>query len=275
MDREKTLDELRRAVAQGTLPTDVLRQRLMLAVEAEYARPSPDAAFVRALESLLRELAGAEAAPSAADDCLAAVRGAAAGKATGRWKWIAAAAAALVLALSLHTVSLRWIEAGLSVEGEQYVLQGREVTLDMVTRAEAACGGEERRLTTEDPAAVEAMLGFLPPLPRPETFGAARVLYAVSIIPEVFVDLAVLYEDAQGVGQAVYTVTYYTDQEFFRIGVEQSAPGVTVEVDGTQVYCADNLARRTYLWTEDLVCHCLSGYLDDDTAFAIVREIMR
>lgn len=272
---EDDLQALRRAVDEGSMTAGELRARLETLVEAEYARPEPDAGRIRACEALLRELHGAEAAPSVADRCREAIRQEGRGRKRPRWvAWAAAAAAVVLAAISLHAVNLRWVTSHPSADGNQYVLEGHVVTIDMIERAQAAHDGTQQTLTTEDPAAMEAFLGFMPTLPRPEIFGATRVLYAANILPGESTDLAVLYEDAVGEGQAVYSVIWFQDTELFYVSVEQSASGVTVEVDGVSVYCTDNLARRTYVWTEGQVYHCLSGYLDDATAFGIIGEIM-
>lgn len=275
------LNALKQALAREKLSPAEVTARLSALIDAEYEKPTPDTAFIQACEALLREAHGAAApAPVSARYVQAIRQQTQAGQQPSAWqialRSAAALAAAVLVILLCQGIHFQWVEERISPSGEQHVFHGHGFSIHLIRQAIADAGTEEVHLATRNPAEVEEALGFLPAIPRAEALGAASLRYSVSIMPDALLDLTVQYTDEDGAGIAIYSITYYVDPEEFYFSVEQSAEGEAVSVDGVEVYCTDNLARRTYVWTVDTtISYILSGYLDDETAFAIVREIMQ
>jgi len=271
------LNELRQAIRTGELSPEELARRVSAAIEAEYDKPEPDIAFIRACESLLRELYAPEsaAAETAVPRYQAAIRAAAKRSSAERKLPAALRAAAVIVVVVALLSGLRftWFSGESSPDEQQYILRGHEVSLEAIQRAVADLDEPEMQATVRSRGELEEYLGFVPPMPRAEVFGAEYVRCDLTILQNTL-DMVVLFGHGPKDGIATYTWTYYENVEEMYFTIEQSHAGETVNVDGTEVYCTDNVERRTYLWADGQIVYCLSGFIDDELAFGVIREIM-
>ena len=271
------LKELQQTILAGELSPAELTDRVSAAIEAEYDKTEPDVTFIRASESLLREMYAPEraAAETAVPRYQAAIRDEAKQRGTKRYLPAALRAAAVVVAVVALLSGLRftWFSGKSSPDEQQYILQGHEVSLETIQQAFADHAGQEMQVSVRSRDELADCLGFAPPLPRAEVFGAEYVRCDLTILSNTL-DVVVMYGHGPKDGIATYTWTYYEDVEEMYFTIEQSHTGETVDVDGTAVYCTDNVARRTYLWVDEQTVYCLSGFIDDELAFGVIREIM-
>lgn len=277
MGVQEKLKTLEQAVGRGEMSPEELSGRLMAAIEAEYAQETPDTACIRACESLLRGLhaPGSDAPQSANARYLQAVREQAQRRGMGlglRAALSAAAAVVLVVAL-LSGVRFTWFSVGSTPDGQQYILQGHEVSLETIQRAVADHDGETLQISVSSPEAIREMLGYQPPIPRAEVFGATYTRCDLSLLSGT-TDVVVMFGHGPKDGIATYTWTRYEDMERLYFSIEQSRAGETVRVGGVDVYCTDNIERRSYLWVDGQDVFCLSGFIDDELAFSVIRELM-
>lgn len=275
-EEANALVQLRQRVQDGSLTPDEVVRRLQGIIEAEYDKPDADTGLIHSCESLLREITAPDAAPAesgqyAQQICQHVQRTSARNLLI---RYAAAAAACLLVIALIGGIRFRWYDRLNISDEEHYTIMGRELSVEMVQKAYAEAGMKNIQLSTRDLAEVEAALGFVPAFPPGELLDAKDVLYSVNVFREDSVDLCVWYGDAQGKGIAVFSNTYYLNMEWAYASFEQSREGETVDVDGVQVYCSDNIARRLYVWTEGQTIYSLGGFLDDETAFRCVREVM-
>lgn len=273
-----SLHALRDALAAGAISSADVKERLITAIETEYAQPQPRMAFINACENLLREVCTDGTLPftsrvkedevfiqSQTKVCIQ--------HSFPLWlKGCAVAAVLLLVAVfSAHHGRISWMTGETIDEGERYLIKGHEINLEVIQKAIAAHG--ETDVQTESLDEVVDLLGFTPLLPDMSALNVKKTSYYLTI-SEGYIFLDVLYQRDPKELNVVCSISWYTDEEEAYLTVQQSGEGMTERIAGTDVYCYMNLTRPGFIWCEGLTVYLISGGWTQAEGRAIVSKML-
>jgi len=269
---------LKNALSAGKITPAEVEQHLSAAIEAEYAKPQPRMAFINACEDLLREIHTDGALPfvSRVKEDEAFIQSRTKVRTYPSlpvWlKGCAAAAALLIIAVfCVHHGRIAWMTGETIDDGEQYLLKGHEINLEIIQSAIAAHG--ETDVQTESLDEVIDLLGFTPLLPDMSGLDVKRTMYYLTI-SEAGIFLDVLYQRDPTAMNVVCSISWYTDEEEAYLAVQQSGEGETEHMAGTEVYCYMNINRPGFIWCEGLTVYVISGGWTEEEGRAIVHSML-
>lgn len=136
--------------------------------------------------------------------------------------------------------------------------------------ADAILRQSQQNLTTDDFGELCEFLDFTPTLLRPEALGVMEALYSATVFPDWIV-LSISYQTGAPTGNILLHIQYFSSVDELAFGFEQSETGVFLSIAGRQIYCAPNLYRTTYAWTDGAVAYSLSGVLPRETTLPILE----
>lgn len=278
----KFIDELQQKLAMNQITSDELARRLAIAIETEYLKREPRLDFINTCEDLLWELGtqGQQSFSSANDSYLSAINRATIerGKAKISLSPVQRfAVIAIVLLLIVFTgfdaLHFRWFTHETQSNGEIHIIQGHEVSIELI-QAALAEHDAYTTIKTNDFNEVCAFLGFTPSLIFPESLSANTATYFVTIESGLVI-LDTRYSDSADNSVAVLKIEYYLDPEEAYFMLQQDIPGEYVNINGQTVYYSTNIDRQSYAWLGNSTLITLSGYIEPEYGFQIFEELIR
>lgn len=178
-------------------------------------------------------------------------------------------AAALVLVLGVSLVSIRWIGAHSSPDGQQYIVQGYEISTDLIKKCIAEHEYSEQ-YTTALRSEAEAYMGYEIPLPSELLGRYTCQKYQIDALP-LWVQCICRYScDDYAVSITVYYLTEPNDSVLF---FEQDNRGETLSIAGAEVYVSSNVDNTALTWIEDNIVYDMLGQFTVEQGLDIVSEI--
>lgn len=125
-------------------------------------------------------------------------------------------------------------------------------------------------LSTSDFSEVCDLLGFVPPMPRPEVLGDVEPLFTVLFFSSK-IRFSVLYSATDSTNNVIFVANFYRSMADVYDIFEQSEVGVFQNVSGVNVYYAPNLSRTTYSWSKGQVTYHISGVLPVEATLPLLE----
>lgn len=183
----------------------------------------------------------------------------------------AVAAASLLILLAFSLISIQWIDGKSSPDGQQYIVQGHEITTELIQKSIAENLGQGDCITTSREEA-EAFLGFEIPLPDTLLGQYTCEKYYIQVLP-IWIQCITEYSfEGKKIG---ITTFYLTDIENSTLFAEQDENGEYLTLNNTKVYFSYNVEKSIISWTEENIVFHISGSFDSEQGIKITNEIMR
>lgn len=282
-DCRSVTDQILAAIDYGKLSREETERRLVALIDAEAARQDgpADMARVNACEDLLMAM-HTHGTMNFESNLLA--NQAAVHERHRAWKRrrealgrrghaLAAVAAAIVVLVGVGGgVRWRWLAGTSTPDGQQYVIQQREIGIETIRRAIAE-HTDVTEITTDDRDRFVSFLGFDPDVPDVIQGKWEAGTYGVLVTPDA-IRLAVQYTSDQESESLKYSMYYYTSFEDAYSTFEQNSTGAYKLHQGVAVYEASNEGRITLTWKEDATVYRLAGNIALDEGRSIVNTLL-
>lgn len=190
------------------------------------------------------------------------------------WRKVGISAAAAFTLLFLGSLlHFHWLEGTSTPDGQQYVVQGHEITSQMIETAIAEHQGLQV-YDVEDAAQLASLLGFDPAVPTSlnnEWFAKGCTL---TFFPD-YIQIKVRYESlAKETGIISYTQYLFCNADNAYLSFEQSAEGTHITINGVDVYVGENENRTTCVWQEKLSVTNLVGKLSQEEMISLLHTVL-
>lgn len=267
-----------KTILNGDLSKKEIERRLQEVIDEELSGPldaPADMELVEKCQSLLWELAtnGSIPYPDHAEESkqklVQKLEQPSFGRRTSFLRRLIVVAAAFVLVCGLSLISIRWITGTSSPDGEQYIVQGHEITVDMIQHCIAE-HMEDGWYATTSKAEVEEYLGFDILVPSLLAGKYNCESYEVNILPIWIQCMCNYVYGDQTISIMIYFLTDVNDSVLF---MEQDNSGEYLLIDNKQVHLSKNFDYHILTWVEDNVVYHVSGTYDITEVEEIVDDI--
>ena len=267
------IDQILHSIDDGRLSYEETERRLQKLIDDEtYQLDHPaDAALISACQTLLIQLHshGKISFESHLDSNWQALQSALARRRQrirfwSKWGSIAAAMVLVVATTVLGAFHFNWFKQTSSPNQQQYMVQGREITLQMIESAIAE-HDEFATFTVDNLSQLKQHLGFEPLIPSKVGNGLSMKRCYVAFFPEeILVGISYMKGMDESYG-LTFTVDYYTDMSNAFMNIEQSGEGSYYTIEDVPVYIRKNINETVACWQEgNAVCSLsISALLKD------------
>ncbi len=269
-----------KTILNGDLSKKEIERRLQEVIDEELSGPldaPADMELVEKCQSLLWELATNGSIPypdhveESKQKLVQKLEQPSFGRRTSFLRRLFVVAAAFVLVCGLSLISIRWITGTSSPDGEQYIVQGHEITVDMIQHCIAE-HMEDGWYTTTSKAEVEEYLGFDILVPSLLAGKYNCESYEVNILP-IWIQCMCNYAYGdQTISIMIYFLTDVNDTVLF---MEQNEVGDIIQVDDLKVYVSENVDNIALTWSEGNIVYDMMGKLTVEQGLEIVSELRR
>lgn len=256
-----TIQEIKEKMAAGEISCEEAAGRLEAAIETECSKADAEADidYINACEDMLLEIRnGGEwpAFPPAEHYVAEMQKHMRVKKKPGffaKYAWRCAAVLAVVLVVLLawgdRVLRWQWYTETSTEDEQQFVIRGHEVVFSVFPPSEAEYHSDEV-INTEDWDEVTAFLGFAPEVPQLDYLGFEPLMYGAGIEPAAVI-LCVCYQSQwEPERYLTYMINYVTDVAEAYFTFEQNEHGEYRSIGGHRVYCAQNITRPIFIWSE-------------------------
>lgn len=275
-------EKLRQEVASGNITCDDIIKRLTVAIETEYLKDSPNVDYINMCEDFLWEIGtqGQQKYVSANDRYLQAIqqhtaqfpRTQNANARAFRWKFSCSAVVLLVL-LGLSLFPIRWFTHESTIDSEQYILRGHEITVEMFSTAQAD-GLNQGLVIVQDFSEFRDILGFDPRIPT--IWGTSWIADhgSISNLPG-YIKITAIYRNKYDSAKIITcTINYFTDIEYAYFSFEQSKDGAEIQRNGYSMYVTQNIDNTVICWYDANMYIWFSGNLDTSEATRLMLDLI-
>ena len=280
MRNDGRFETILKTILNGDLSKKEIERRLQEVIDEELSGPldaPADMELVEKCQSLLWELAtnGSIPYPDHAEESkqklVQKLEQPSFGRRTSFLRRLTVVAAAFVLVCGLSLISIRWITGTSSPDGEQYIVQGHEITVDMIQHCIAE-HMEDGWYVTTSKAEVEEYLGFDILVPSLLAGKYNCESYEVNILP-IWIQCMCNYAYGdQTISIMIYFLTDVNDTVLF---MEQNEVGDIMQVDDLKVYVSENVDNIALTWSEGNIVYDMMGKLTVEQGLEIVSELRR
>jgi len=184
---------------------------------------------------------------------------------------VIAVAAILVLVLGLSVVSIQWISGKSTPDGQQYIVQGHEISTDLIQKSIAENLAQGSLITTSREEA-EQFLGFDILLPDTLLGQYTCEKFTIHILP-MWIQCRIDY--ILNENRIIVIVYHLTDLQDSVLFTEQDDNGEYVSLQDTELYVASNAGNIAITWSINNSVYHLSGLLDSQQGIEIIKEIIK
>lgn len=271
--------QILKAIENGTLPTNETQKRLMALIENEANRTDgpADEELISACMDLLERLQGRTYAEEEARIAALNQRIAAAIAKKEKQRRMASMAVRLVAAAAVILlfvgVRVYWFEHSNTPDGQQHIITGQEITVEMVQAAIAENAGKGSFETT-DLQELQQVLGFNPQIPEviadewEMEEGSARFARNSVQVTAKYRRINVPEEEL------IYVVNYFSSVDDGYLTFEQSAQGDSLIIGDQKVYLSHNIDRYVACWNERNCTFEINCKADQATLVDILKYII-
>lgn len=253
-ERKSCTKRILSAIEYGKLPNDETERRLCVLVEAEVNKTDSevDMELIRACQSLMWQFhthgdnlydSHYDANKARIDQRIRSkVSIAKTAKTVG--KVLVAAAAAMILVVGIR---FSWFEHSDTPDGQQHVITGQEITVEMVQAAIAEHAGKGSVETT-DINELRKIIGF-----DPQISEMLADEWRVSLCKVWFlrncIQVTATYKCLEEPTETLtYVMNYYSSIDESFLTFEQSCEGEETQISGQKVYIANNIDHMIACW---------------------------
>jgi len=276
---QSKLEAIKGHISDGSLDAQALHNCLIHEIDHEISKPSEevDMEYVEMCEDLLERLASENKVKAASHyfHNLEAIRQTIMprkqGLAFNRLRPMAAFCAMLLVLFSGVLFQHAQVRVTQSPDGEQYIIQGAEVTPDLT--ANAARYQESGFWDTEDWNEAIKLYGSTPCVPTWVPKGWRVERYSIDI-SESFVRFAVTYTNATGDGHLIFDTVAYDDTADLRAELEQNEGGEYRNMgNGISAYITNNMDNLSACWIKGQTKYVLSGTITENDLWQCIQSI--
>lgn len=267
------------AIQEGCLTVEEIRRRLIAAIDLEYTKgDQANIQLIEGCENLLWELEFPKTPRPAS--CKAQLhrfleleferRERKAKHRRMLLRTVAVSTACLLVFLGAgNMLHWTWFENASTPDGQQYMVQGHEITVQMVESAIAE-HQEAIYYDIENIEQLQAHLGFDPRVPNAvsETLTLSRC--QMIFFPGT-IQISAYYGSTDSDEYPLsYIVEFYTDMENAYSSIEQNEEGTFIKVHGCDVYISNNLSHASACWHTATAFYQLIGSLTTDEIISLI-----
>ena len=262
-----TVKQIMQAIENGTLPTDETQRRLIALIEEEANRTDgpADEQLISACVDLLERLQGRtnvaeEARIAALNERIAvAIEKKENHRRMGAMALRLVAAAAVILLFV--GVRFSWFEHSDTPDGQQHVITGQEITVEMVQAAIAENVGKGTFETT-NLQELREIIGFDPHIP--ETVADDwHVSACTAWFLRNSIQVTIKYNNADASDEElIYAITYFTNVDDGYHTFEQSDKGQSLMIGDQEVYLAQNIDHNVACWNTNNIIFEVNGNMN-------------
>ena len=269
LERNTVVDRILQSIDHGRLPPAQTEQRLHALIEQETDRTDgpADTALIDGCLALLEQLHAPAKAPDVPERP--------ARRFVRVCKWAAVAAAVILLVLGVtDNLHWQWYDHGTSADGEQHIITGHEVKVDVIQKAiaELQDGAQSFRFTSV--ADMEHHLGFNPGIPDRLADAYEPASIDVSVQSDRIMFLVAYRSDAEPEGSISLNVGCYVNLNDVSVAVEPAEVGEICLIGGCSVYVSRGTDHDVAQWMNGNTCFVLRTAQNAASVTDHVREII-
>ena len=271
--------QILKAIENGTLPTNETQRRLMALIENEANRTDgpADEELISACMDLLERLQGRTYAEEEARIAALNQRIAAAIAKKEKQRRMASMAVRLVAAAAVILlfvgVRVSWFEHSNTPDGQQHIITGQEITVEMVQAAIAENAGKGS-FENAELSDLQGILGFDPGIP--DTIADdwhASVCDVLFLRSSIQVSSA--YENQNDIaGTLIYIQNYYSSVDDSYLTFEQTDKGKETQIAAQTVYLSNNIDRVVACWCNENVIYEVNCKMDETAFIELLKTII-
>lgn len=276
-ERKSCTERILSAIEYGKLSNNETERRLCELVEVEVNKTDSEAdmELIRACQSLMWQLHthGDNLYDSHYDANKARIdqrirsKASIVNTAKAVAKTLVAAAAVMLLFVGIR---FSWFEHSDTPDGQQHVITGQEITVEMVQAAIAENAGKGSVETT-DLQELREIVGFDPQIP--ETIDDEWRVNACSVwFARNCIQVTVTYVSAEARDACIsYVIGYYSDVSEAQTTLEQSSVGNDTNIAGVQVYISSNIESQVACWNKENAVYELSVQMKEPDFMNLIK----
>lgn len=271
--------QIMQAIENGTRPTDETQRRLIALIEEEANRTDgpADEKLISACVDLLERLQGRTNVAEEARIAALNERIAAAIERKEKHRRMAAMALRLVAAAAVILlfvgVRFSWFEHSDTPDGQQHVITGQEITVEMVQAAIAENAGKGTFETT-DLNELRSVIGFDPQIPE-KLADEWQVSTCMVRFARRNIQVTVAYSNKYAVNEPIkFIINYYTNASDGHLTLEQSYKGDDIRIGNQTVYLSSNIDNYIACWSKNNIVYEINCAANEDIFTTILSEIV-
>ena len=280
---EKNLEQLKHSIATGEMTGSELVRRLQMMIQQEISKPEKevDTEFIEACSSLIeivypditKRPEGYYEEQEAKFKLRLRQREQARKRQRISRPAIAVAAVLVIVFLSVGSLRFHWFTAESTPDQQQLIIQGHEVSVDMVAKAIAE-HQEEGFFQTDDIASLKELLGF--DLDYLNLVSSEwKIDNTSTIINQDYIMTTLHYSKVNDSNKSFrYVISWYLNPEDASYSIEQKKKGYVREYNNIEVYFLDNTNSCSCCWIAGTSVHVITSSLDARTLEKITEILL-
>jgi len=281
---EKNLEQLKHSIATGEMTGSELVRRLQMMIQHEISKPEKevDTELIEACSSLIEHVypAIAERPEGYYEEQEAKFKLRLQQKEKERRRQrilrpaIAFAAVLVIVFLSVGSLRFHWFTAESTPDQQQVIIQGHEVSVDMVEKAIAEHDAESI-YETNSIDEIEKYLGI--PLRYLDLQSQEWLIESISAITHRdSITTIVRYKSStDNSEQFRYIITFFINPNDVTLDIEQEKAGNKKKVNNVTVYYSTNASISNCSWIAGIAVHNIATTMPMDSLFSIIDHLTR
>ena len=264
---EKNLEQLKHSIATGEMTGSELVRRLQMMIQHEISKPEKevDTEFIEACSSLIEivypDITKRPEGYYEEQEAKFKLRLRQREKARKRQRIsrpaIAVAAVLVIVFLSVGSLRFHWFTAESTPDQQQLIIQGHEVSVDMVAKAIAE-HQEEGYFETSDINELDKYLGFSVSKQMIK-FDSWRLIRLTCSTSPISIIASFEYKNDVENKSIVQFITWFSNAENALLSFEQNAEGNIEDNNGVNVYFMSNYDYNTCIWIDNVTVYTFSS----------------
>ena len=267
-EMEKNLEQLKSSLASGELTGSELVRRLQIMIHNELSKPEKevDIEFIEACSSWIERIY-----PKIAERPEGYYEEQEARFKLGlrqREKFlqrqrilrpvIAVAAVLIIVFLSIGSIQFHWFTRESTPDQQQYIIQGHQVSVDMIEKAIAE-HLEEGYFQTDDITILKEYLGFDLDYLNLKLFGW-DIIKTSTIVYQDYITSTIRYSSLDDSNKGFrYVIAWFVNPADASISIEQKREGYVKKHNGIDVYYLENTNTSSCCWIIDNSVHVITA----------------
>lgn len=283
-EMEKNLEQLKSSLASGELTGSELVRRLQVMIHNELTKPEEevDIEFIEACSSLIEriypKIAERPEGYYEEQEAKFKLRLKQEEKALRHRRVlrpvIAIAAVLIIAFLGIGSIQFRWFTRESTPDQQQLIIQGHEVSVDMVEKAIAE-HLEEGYFETNNINELGAFLNF--PLEHLDLHEHGwDISNSWTYLQESSIETSILYVNGEDKSMEIwYDIVWFIDVENAIVSIEQNESGFDKNIAGKKIHYLRNCSQNSYVWIDNMVLHNVRSLLSEQEIEEFIKNLLR
>lgn len=190
------------------------------------------------------------------------------------WRKVGISAAAAFTLLFLGSLlHFHWFEGTSTPDGQQYVVQGHEITSQMIETAIAEHENGASMITVTV-SQLQEELGFDPGIPQvlADTYVAGEsLIYFLPHMVQIYTNYRTMNDNTFAIS---YVINLYSNIDAAFVSIEQDKNGNSMIINDQIVYTSANMEYNVACWQVGHSVHTMSFNRDIDCTEKIINELL-